>query len=670
MFIENLYLENYGAYQKANFDFKQGFNVLSGRTGQGKSHIIRAINYALLNKTFGTIEDDCNWSADYFIIKLTVQHNNKTFKIHINYSRKGGAEKELWIDKDYYSGNSDVTSKLSEYFDPSLTQAGIMSLQGKMDVVDATDSERRENLKKIYDLDFSKQVESLKEEIQEVESQKAEIDKEIYNLENKEYNFQETQNEPFTASEYKNKQTELESLRNEKALYDEKIKRRKEVEQRVDELKEELAEAEKKLTNANHSLENKQKELKEKQYLLDDVVEERATRQKELQEELDGIQLKRLPKFDEDELMGTNNYKISLENNIKHLKEKIVLINKGQCPTCGRDFHTNDKDEWNQKLSESEQKLAEVTAKYEQLREDKKDYEQKKEEQEKRKNRKKELEAELSNLNESFDLKESTTQESIDRYIKDIEEIDKNIKEYSNKFRKLKAKLGAESEKLEESVEKKDFDTPIRTLEREIKDYDTVVQKNEIIEQRNKELEEQQKTDKETLELKYKEKDKLNNTIQEYKTGVEILRKEFPNYVISTMVGEIETGMNILLDSAYSGRYNVNIKENRKGLSVTYGSKEKSIRLASGGEKNLFNIGFKNAFSEIAGLKMLLLDESDTYMDDEIAKQTFTIINGMMESETLEQVIMITHKDIVKELVEADFQGKIFQIEEGAIINE
>lgn len=668
MFIENLYLENYGAYEKANFDFKKGFNVINGRTGQGKSHIIRAINYALLNKTFGTIEDDCNWNADYFIIKLTLQHNNKTFKIHINYTRKSGAEKELWIDKDYYSGNSDVTSKLSEYFDPSLTQAGIMSLQGKMDVVDATDSERRENLKKIYDLDFSKQVEALKEEMQEVETQKTELEKEIYNLENKEYNFQETQNLPFTENEYKSKQTQLDNLRNEKALYDEKVKNRKEVEQRVNELKDELDEVKTKLQQTTITIDNKKEQLKERESLIGNLVEERQTRLKELQNELDTIQLKRLPKFDEDELMDANNNKISLENNITHLKDKITLINKGQCPTCGREFHTNDKDEWVEKLKVAEHNLQEVTEKYEQLREDKKEYERKKEEQEKKKNRKKELETEIDNLNESFDLKESNAKDVDTRLNEDIKESQKNKEEYDSKLQKLENKIEIESKKLEDTIEEKDFDTPINSLKKDIKDYENIIQQNKMIEQRNQELEEQQKSDKEALQVKYKEKDKLNNTIQEYKTGIEILRKEFPNYVISTMVKEIEVGMNTLLDSAYDGRYNVNIKESKRGLNVAYGDKGKSIKLASGGEKNLFNIGFKNAFSEIAGLKMLLIDEGDNFMDDEIAKQTFTTINSMIESDTLEQVLIITHKDIVKELIEADFQGKIFNIQEGAIV--
>lgn len=69
MIIKKLQLGNYGALKNATINFQKGFNILSGANGQGKSHIIRALAYLILNYNQGKIEDDCNWDSDNFSIK-------------------------------------------------------------------------------------------------------------------------------------------------------------------------------------------------------------------------------------------------------------------------------------------------------------------------------------------------------------------------------------------------------------------------------------------------------------------------------------------------------------------------------------------------------------------------------------------------------------------------
>ena len=49
--LSNLYIENVAVIEKANIDFKDGFNVLTGETGAGKSIVIDSINAVLGHRT-------------------------------------------------------------------------------------------------------------------------------------------------------------------------------------------------------------------------------------------------------------------------------------------------------------------------------------------------------------------------------------------------------------------------------------------------------------------------------------------------------------------------------------------------------------------------------------------------------------------------------------------
>lgn len=49
--LSNLYIENVAVIEKANIDFSDGFNVLTGETGAGKSIVIDSINAVLGNRT-------------------------------------------------------------------------------------------------------------------------------------------------------------------------------------------------------------------------------------------------------------------------------------------------------------------------------------------------------------------------------------------------------------------------------------------------------------------------------------------------------------------------------------------------------------------------------------------------------------------------------------------
>ena len=106
--LKSLHIENIAVIEKTDIDFTNGFNVLTGETGAGKSIIIDAINAVLGERTskelirtgcqtatvsalFSSVSDyvlpalaDCGYSADDgdLLITRTLTHSGSTFKIN------------------------------------------------------------------------------------------------------------------------------------------------------------------------------------------------------------------------------------------------------------------------------------------------------------------------------------------------------------------------------------------------------------------------------------------------------------------------------------------------------------------------------------------------------------------------------------------------------------
>jgi DNA repair exonuclease SbcCD ATPase subunit len=668
MIIDYIYLENYGAFRKADFNFQEGFNVLEGENGQGKSHVIRAINYALLNKNFGNIDNDCNWNADGFTIHLKLSHLNKHFDIFIEYTRKGGTSKKLWIDDEYYQGGTEVNNALAQYFEPNQTQAGIMSLQGKMDVVDATDSERRDNLKRIYNLDFSKEVEQLKEEKEQLKSTKEDIDKEIYSLENKDYTPRQFKEYPFNKEDYVSYRQEIETLEEKKKQQEQHLKEQERIKndlqyfnQQIRNLDSKYQDTDNKINQNDQAIDKAERDYNNKIDSIDNDI-------KDKQNQINSIQLKRLKTFDYDNLHKKEVNLTTVYAELYEAENELELIDQGQCPKCKRPFHSSDRQEYQRKYDEVRGRYDSLKKTVDDLQKEKEQYEIEKEEQQKLRHDKERLQEQIDNLYSQKEEIEKNYNERVDYLQNDKRQKEQELQEIKEQYDEVLSKI-KELQTQVDDIDDTDYQGRIDELWKYLQEYDSVKQENEFIEKENKQLAEQQEKDKEALETKKKEKDKLNKQIEEYRVSADILRKDFPNFVISNMVSELESGMNELLEKAYNGRYSISIEETKKGLSVRYGSNKEDIKLASGAEKNLFNIGFKNAFSKIAGLKNLLLDEADAFMDNEIARNTFQTIHSLIESNNLEQVIVITHKQSVKDLLEADYYAKVFKIQEGAVVD-
>jgi chromosome segregation ATPase len=254
----------------------------------------------------------------------------------------------------------------------------------------------------------------------------------------------------------------------------------------------------------------------------------------------------------------------------------------------------------------------------------------------------------------------------IDEVLNLKKEVENNKIELFSEKEKLeleKSKISDDS--LDEQIKK--INEEINNINKSIDSYNEITTTNNLNKQHNDNLILEQENDKKEIEKLRKEKDTQVYELSLYEESITIFQKDFPNYIITTLITDIEKGMNDLLEEGYKGRYKVKIESTKTGIQIVYGKKDKDIKLAGGAEKNIFNLGFKNAFTKLANLKILILDEADSFMDTDVAKVIFTILNNKINNKELDQVFIITHKEEVKQLLQSDFKCKVFNVEEGVI---
>jgi DNA repair exonuclease SbcCD ATPase subunit len=204
----------------------------------------------------------------------------------------------------------------------------------------------------------------------------------------------------------------------------------------------------------------------------------------------------------------------------------------------------------------------------------------------------------------------------------------------------------------------------ITGLENAVKSYDDAVSRIQEIEKMERQVEEQKRRDAGQLETLKDEIQVLNKLIGDAKAGVKILKTEFPVYVISRVVKDIEKSMNGFLKKTYSGRYAVEVSDKKNALHILYGPKKKEVSLASGYEKQVFSSAFRLALCHAIGNKSLLLDEVDSAASDKNSEVLYNVL-GELTGAGIEQMIVISHKESTRNLLESEYGAEVITFENG-----
>lgn len=392
--LNKLTLKGFGIFKEEKvFEYENNFNILHCENGKGKTTSFNAIEMLLISNYDGSYSDYLNTDSEEFKISLDFNLNKWHLYEELTYNgtTSNRVLKNADTDEDLASGEK-VKVWLNKYLPTSITKYALFARQNsKVDIINCSDSERRDIFKKIQDLDYSKEIETIiVPKINSVKESITNVDKEIFALENKKYQKEDLLEYPFTEEEYENKKLKIESINSKKSLFEEKLKQKENmisradsIEDEINELKENKEESLSKIDDCNSKIEkiksdlenekiSKESSISEKENAissltlekeglrvkkeeektnLENVVKSNTNELKDIDAKLENIKLKKIIKFNDD-LLDDAIFKVSEKKTEISLKEKdMESLKDGVCPICGSNCthklseYTNDVNE-------------------------------------------------------------------------------------------------------------------------------------------------------------------------------------------------------------------------------------------------------------------------------------------------------------------------------------
>ena len=716
MYIHAVTVENFGIIKdKVSISPEKGINLIAGNNGSGKSTFFKALLLLLYNHTDKKLEEYVNENVsltDGFSLSIDFDHNHQRYLIEYAFRKKGKtghSERRLYVGDPRPEDPQYLNSDAVAYFEtilPPLSFSGLVSEQGETDVITAKPSERREHLKEVYDLDFSEEIESIDADIQDIKNEKiAQVDKEIYALENKEYPDRELKELPLTSEEVKAKKKEsndlvakISEINREEEQYESYkstlSQNKKELERLKDQqadIRETLEEAKNKIEQDQAFVENPQsprlESLKEKIEIQSEAFDEEIAK---AESELESIKLCRLKSFDTEQLEGKQTELGQVRSAIESEKEKLELVEQGICPTCQRPFEEGSHEQHESNLDALETQRKELKTEIDALKKEKAEHDEKKEELDQRRNRrqyfkdriedlKTQKQKAIASLHQDIEEEKTLLEERIEESKASLDKLNKKIEKKKAEQADVEDRIGfieKEIAQVKEKISQYEEDPQARIsqlqeklddIERELDRYNKVKQHNDLVKEEKERIAAQRAEDVKKVEERKKRKDELLEKLASYEEAKSILRKEFPSYVISELIDSLEAGINGFIDDVYYKDLGVQITESRNSISITYGKqRKKDVAHLSGAEKQIVSLGYKNHLNQLMGLGMLILDEADSFYKGENAERLYNVLGSMKKH--YNQLFIISHHDQAKEKLTGEHSARYFEFDDGKLV--
>ncbi len=702
MVIDSLMLKNVGLVKDADLQFRKGINLVIGDNGSGKSTILKGLSLVYFNKIKGNLGSLQSWYEDEpYEISSTCQLDGRK---HISdYHYKKEVSRELTVGEDYYK-NSEASAYLAELLDPQLSLASMIAFEGEVDLISTKPAERREHLKKIYDLTFLSQISSLDSDKVSLEETKlVPLERDIVKYETKEYKIKDEKPSPFTVEKYEqylvdqtNIQVQLATITADEALRKIKIKALDDSSKTVTSIQNIIDSKNSALLTAKSESEKASNELAKDWLVTLKVLEDKVgvetvehTNLATYKQSLKDIRLTRPISYDSVKMTQLTTQRQTLSVEKLSLTNKIAVIQSGKCGECGAVYENNSE-----RLKELSSDLLEVSRVLEGINSDIAELLLVKEKADAAILANEQAKASKVNLTNQIEATEkaiSTATTTLTNQIisekelietrkdnaKTVEDaakatvsrLDTEILEQKNALNtaqtvKDKAQLEIDAMPIVQSSLALQADKD--QLKSYIDEYIKVLHENETIKTFNIELEQSKKSDTLLLEKLNLDKDEVVIQLNDYKTAITYLKKDFPTFIIRQLIQSIEVNMNTFISKTYESRYEIKIKEKGDSIKVVYGPKDEDVSLSSGYEKQIFSLAWKDALSQIQQTGVLILDEVASAGS---TKNSFVLYETILEmSKDYEQIFIITHREEVQDWFEAN-GANIFKCEEGVITN-
>ena len=697
MYIESLDLKNFKLCKDVHIDFQKGLNIISGVNGQGKSHILKAVAFLLTNYTEKKLDKFINWGSDEFYAHMVFYIGEDKFDISARYAKKKGSstERKLIINDKITIEGSTVLTALSSKVDPLLGQASMLSLQWSPNIITTQSAERRDFLKRIHNADFKAQIKEIEETIKATEKETlSKLEKEIYALTNKEYKFGEVRELPFDSVKYDLYSATANTLLMQISQIDSQIQERDKllVEKTSLEHQKEVnvAKKNKLIVDKEAFLTTKENVLTKIKSKIDPSITlteqfestDFLSEVKAIDEELKSFVVERIGTFDETPLQELQVKLNELYSSITVINKSIEATKSGVCPTCNRPFESHDIEDYQKELDSLTALKESIVASLDEEKTKKKEFDEKLQNKkvvevkhkaalEKKSRAEKQSEIDKDNFIKNIEKAKLAHENEVKGLHRQIELINQNLDSFDSSVVAIDEAIQNIESRLASIViidvdvdSKKILELEYKEIESKKAEYDSITTQNELILQLNEKLTKEKEQDAVLLDKSTKEREQVILKIEHLKKVKELLRKDFPNFIISSLLDGIRKNMNEWVEKVYDGRYPVYIEEDSTGISILYGSEKEEASFSSGFEHGLLSLAYMNAMNKSTKYGLLMLDEIDAYATDKNSDKIYRMI---AESPDYEQILLISHKPDVKKMLEDEYQAKVFEVKNGVV---
>jgi len=669
MTIQSIHLQDFMIIEKADLDFSEGFNVLLGLNGQGKSAVFSAIAYCLSGYRRGASWDSyVRNGQNSFFISLTLKMSSSPRDLmFLEFS--GDIPSKTTSKKVTYKGtsylNSDANTFIESTFDQGMVKNVILSLQDTAGIATLSPAELRDIFKVVFNSDFTDISEKIKTDIEVLKLEESSLKSFIESLNTKAYGYhtitevddsqlpilqqellgaQSVQLERDKYQYYLQKVSDLNSLKRKLiSLEDESTKAvvgKEEYALKLTKLDKEKEEAETsfediKLKITNHEL------LRKRTFETADVLRKQVGNLTDLTLE---------PKHKSALVLDKKNKTLS---DLYVVEKYIEAHTKGLCQTCGQKTDANHLPEltsqqkvFNDALKGFESDIKNIDAGIQKITSE---YTLRDSEARIAEDAVREIGLKLSHLSgdlsqvqdqitfidkQSFLYKEESSKQEtrIDNCIKAVKDQRASILELSE---------WCLSNRMDEPV------SGLRIVSSIQKDIDAIhnaLQAVILSKKWNMELDLQKEADTKLAGTKGIELNTLQIRIKDMVSAKKIIDSDFPNYINSRACIQLEDSINRFFEYVKKG-FKIKIALDKKGVVLTYKANNEPswmpITMVSGFESALVSIGFKVAVANAFGSEILILDEPDGPADETSSELLF---NQLSAIKGFKQVFVITHK--------------------------
>lgn len=693
MKISYLRLKNFGIVKSFERHFDAGMILFSGDNGQGKTTCVDAMDLNLFDKTKKTLEDWLNWEdPSGFEVEIHFDQKGVGYKSFVGYNGKTTRWLEVEGNPTPFTGAREVVSYLAAILDPKMDRPAMFSFQDTPEIIKVTPAERREQIRKVFDVNFNQEVALLKGQEEALSKTIDDLKISLTAKQSQTFVRKPVPELPISEAEFSSKEAERHAVSSSIQRVSLEI-------EGIEKSKKALAEAESNAVRAKSLFDAAQADLEkllavapppaleedaDYKALVDQTKIEEQVRSLESsiatkKSEESAIVLRRPVVFDNASYQKAITEKVLSSSRLAQAKQDLSNVESGTCPTCGSPYSSGTINSYREKVKAAEEACTKAQAEATEAESKKTVYDEEAKAQADQREKKSQLASEVVSL-------EAQVTRLKDQRTHALAQIESKKSAYSTakesraekirlqtqivddrKVRKQETASSLEALKLIPIPSQEGLLSEIEILRQSLLALDTVlssfreakanrtaaIRDNEELEKaeeaRKKEVEELTgRIQKETAELTY---------LEEARSA---FQKDFPMFIVMFLLKEIEYHANAFLQDTYKGRYFLTFVEKSDALHILYGPKQKDVRANAGGyEQQIFSLAYKIGIARSQGLDFMVLDEPDSAASEDNSVLFYTVLGEAKQH--FGQIFTVTHRKRAKGFLTLEHGAEVIE---------